>query len=151
MTPGCRRGALIVPRCAQETPWPRVERGPIVMQTTILPLDHQGSSPGSPQSMNFSVAATELAVIFTAEDISGVLAVDGTIPMGVFDKLKTAAQTMTGGAAKVSIEYPSQAVYPGEGMNVRVTVMSSGGEVKSKGVFVDLLAEEKVSGSRDIA
>src|SRR2546426_12633535 len=105
MTPGCRRGALIVPRCARETPWPRVERGPIVMQTTILPLDHQGSSPGSPQSMNFSVAATELAVIFTAEDIFWGLAVDGTIPIGVFYKLKNAEQTMIGVEARVKLEH----------------------------------------------
>lgn len=67
--------------------------------------------------------------------------------MGVFDKLKSAAQVMTGGSAKVSIEYPMEAVFPGEGMQVRVTVISSGGEVKSNGVFVDLLAEERVTGS----
>jgi len=68
--------------------------------------------------------------------------------MGVLDKLKSATQAMTGGAAKVSIEYPLQTVYPGEPLNVRVTVVSNaGGEVKSQGVFVDLLATESVSGS----
>jgi sporulation-control protein spo0M len=71
--------------------------------------------------------------------------------MGVLDKLKSAAQAMTGGAAKVSIEYPLQAVFPGEGMNVRVTVVSAaGGEVKSQGVFVDLLAEERITGSENV-
>ena len=69
--------------------------------------------------------------------------------MGVFDKLKSATQAMTGGAAKVSIAYPLQAVFPNEGMNVRITVVSSGGEVKSQGVFVDLLATEHVSGSEN--
>lgn len=70
--------------------------------------------------------------------------------MGVFDKLKAASQAMTGGAAKVSIEYPLQAVFPGEPMHVRVTVVSNAsGEVKSKGVFVDLLAEEHVTGSEN--
>jgi len=68
--------------------------------------------------------------------------------MGVLDKLKSATQAMTGGAAKVSIEYPLQTVFPGEPLNVRVTVVSNaGGEVKSQGVFVDLLATEHVSGS----
>jgi sporulation-control protein spo0M len=65
--------------------------------------------------------------------------------MGVFDKLKNAAQAMTGGAAKVSIAYPQQAVLPGEGMSVQITVMSSGGEMKSQGVFVDLVAQEHVT------
>ena len=70
--------------------------------------------------------------------------------MGIMDKLKSATQAMTGGAAKVSIEYPLQAVFPGESMTVKVTLVSSGGEVKSQGVFVDLLAEEKVSGSENV-
>lgn len=70
--------------------------------------------------------------------------------MGVLDKLKSATQVMTGGAAKVSIEYPQQAVFPGESMTVRVTVISNAGkEVKSQGVFVDLLATESVSGSEN--
>ena len=69
--------------------------------------------------------------------------------MGVFDKLKSAAQAMTGSAAKVSITYPLQAVFPGEGMNVQITVVSSGGEVKSQGVFVDFLAAEHVTASEN--
>jgi len=67
--------------------------------------------------------------------------------MGVLDKLKGATQAMTGGAAKVSIEYPLQTVFPNEPMPIRVTVVSSGGPLKSKGVVVDLVAEEKVSGN----
>ncbi|HLB68872.1 MAG TPA: hypothetical protein VJN63_10525 [Thermoplasmata archaeon] len=70
--------------------------------------------------------------------------------MGVFDKLKSAAQSVTGGSAKVSVEYPLQAVFPGEPMHVRVTVVSNaGGEIKSQGVFVDLVAEEHVTGSEN--
>lgn len=49
---------------------------------------------------------------------------------------------ITGGAAKVSIEYPSQTLTPGESLHVKVTVMSAGGEFKSKGVYVDLIGEE---------
>lgn len=69
--------------------------------------------------------------------------------MGVFDKLKAATQAMTGGAAKVSIAYPLQAVFPGEPMAIQITVMSSGGEVKSQGVFVDLVAQEHVTASEN--
>lgn len=71
--------------------------------------------------------------------------------MGVFDKLKAAGQAMTGGGAKVSIEYPLQTVFPGEGMPVKVTVMSAAsGEVKSKGVFVDLTAEEHLTNNGSV-
>lgn len=70
--------------------------------------------------------------------------------MGVFDKLKGAVKAVTGGAAKVSIEYPNQTVFPGEPVNVRVTVISTGGEVKSKGVFVDLVGEEHVSAHKQV-
>jgi len=67
--------------------------------------------------------------------------------MGLMDKLKTAVNTVSGGSARVSIEYPPHSVYPGESVPVRVTVMSGGGEVKSNGIFVDLLAVETVTGS----
>jgi len=62
--------------------------------------------------------------------------------MGFLDKVKSAGTAMTGGAAKVSIEYPHQPVRPGESIQVKVTVVSMGKEVKSGGVFVDLHAEE---------
>lgn len=71
--------------------------------------------------------------------------------MGVFDKLKSAAQSVTGGAAKVSIQFPLQTVFPGDAIPVTVTVMSAAsGEVKSKGVFVDLLAEEHISNGGNV-
>lgn len=49
---------------------------------------------------------------------------------------------VTGGAAKVSIEYPHQALKPGDSLPVKVTVVSMGKEVKSSGVFVDIEATE---------
>lgn len=63
--------------------------------------------------------------------------------MGIFSALKSAVQAVTGGAAKVSIDIPLTA-QPGEEVEVRVTCTSSGGEVKSQGVFVDLLGSERV-------
>jgi hypothetical protein len=42
----------------------------------------------------------------------------------------------------VSIEYPHQVLKPGESIGVKVTVVSTGKEVKSNGVFVDIIAEE---------
>jgi hypothetical protein len=59
--------------------------------------------------------------------------------MGLLGKMKNA---VTGGAAKVSIEYPSEPLKPGDNLHVKVTVMSSGGSFKSKGVYVDLVGKE---------
>lgn len=62
--------------------------------------------------------------------------------MGFLDKMKSVGSAMTGGAAKVSLEYPHQAMRPGDSINVKVTVVSMGKEVKSGGVFVDIHATE---------
>jgi len=62
--------------------------------------------------------------------------------MGILDKMKSVGQAMTGGAAKVSIEYPHQPMKLGESFAVKVTVVSTGKEVKSGGVFVDIHAVE---------
>jgi len=67
--------------------------------------------------------------------------------MGLLDKMKSAVNVVSGGGAKVSIEFPMQTVFPGEPVQVRVTAMSSGGEVKSNGIFVDLVGVETVTGS----
>jgi hypothetical protein len=64
--------------------------------------------------------------------------------MGVFSALKNAMSAVTGGAARISIELPVVA-YTGDEVQVRVTCTSTGGEVKSQGVFVDLWGTEKVS------
>lgn len=63
--------------------------------------------------------------------------------MGLFDKMKDLGSAMTGGAAKVSIEYPLQQLKLGDSIAVKVTVVSMGKEVKSGGVFVDIHAVEK--------
>lgn len=63
--------------------------------------------------------------------------------MGFLDKIKAAGSAMTGGAAKVSLEYPHQPLKPGDPLAVKVTVVSMGKEVKSSGVFVDIYATEK--------
>lgn len=62
--------------------------------------------------------------------------------MGFLDKMKGAVSAVTGGGADVSIEYPMQSVKPGDTMHVKVTVMSTGGEIKSNGVYVDVQARE---------
>ncbi len=63
--------------------------------------------------------------------------------MGFLDKMSGAVKSMTGGAAKVSIEYPHSPVHLGDAMKVTVTIVSTGREVKSNGVYVDLKAQEE--------
>lgn len=62
--------------------------------------------------------------------------------MGFLDKLKSAGKALTGGQADVSLEFPPQPVARGQPFKVRVTVRSTGGEVKSEGVYIDLMARE---------
>jgi len=65
--------------------------------------------------------------------------------MGFFDKIKGAVNAVTGGAATVTIEYPSGMIMPGESVAVKVTATSTGAEVKSKGIFVDVKGVEEVN------
>jgi hypothetical protein len=65
--------------------------------------------------------------------------------MGFLDKLKGAVNAVTGGAAKVQIEYPQNLVFGGDMVPVKITATSTGAEVKSKGIFVDLEGVEDVS------
>lgn len=62
--------------------------------------------------------------------------------MGILGKMKDA---ISGGAAKVSIEYPSQPLKPGDSLHVKVTVIATDREFKSKGVYVDLMGKESGS------
>jgi len=63
--------------------------------------------------------------------------------MGLLDKMKSVGQAMTGGGAKVSLEYPIKPLRAGETLPVKVTVVNvSGKELKSGGVFVDIHATE---------
>ena len=68
--------------------------------------------------------------------------------MGLFDKLKAAVNFVTGGAAKVQIEYSPTTAIAGQPINVKITAVSTGAEVTSKGIYVDLRAVEKVSVSK---
>lgn len=65
--------------------------------------------------------------------------------MGFFDKVKSAMNFVTGGAAKVTVEFEPSFAMPGEPVNVRVTVTSTGGAVNSTGVFVDISAHEQLA------
>lgn len=64
--------------------------------------------------------------------------------MGFFDKIKGAMNAVTGGGAKVSLEFQPPIAHPGHPLHVRITVVSTGGEIKSKGVFVDLVGNEVI-------
>ena len=68
--------------------------------------------------------------------------------MGFLDKIKGAVNAVTGGAAKVQIEYDPPTAFPGDTVRVKVTASSTGGEIKSKGIYVDLRAVERVSVSK---
>lgn len=65
--------------------------------------------------------------------------------MGFFDKLKGAVNFVTGGAAKVVIEYHPPLNFPGEPVQVRVTVTSTGPAIQATGVYVDVQANEQLS------
>lgn len=65
--------------------------------------------------------------------------------MGFFDTLKSVVNTVTGGAAKVTIQLQQACVFPGEPVEVKITATSTGAELKSKGVYVDVFAEERVT------
>lgn len=64
--------------------------------------------------------------------------------MGLLNKLKGAVNFVTGGAAKVQIEYEPSTAVPGQTIHVKVTATSTGSEVKSKGIFIDLRSVERV-------
>lgn len=66
--------------------------------------------------------------------------------MGLLDKLKNATHTVTGGAARVSLEYSPSVALPGDTLTVRLTATSAGSQVKSGGAFVDLRAIETMCG-----
>lgn len=68
--------------------------------------------------------------------------------MGFLDKMSDAFNPLTGGGAVVDIAYPRRNVRSGDWIDVKVYVTSTGGEVKTNGVFVDVTANEqgRVSG-----
>lgn len=62
--------------------------------------------------------------------------------MGFMDKLKGAMNAVTGGAAEVEMTWEPEVATPGQPMNVTVTVKSTGAEIESDGVFVDVWGTE---------
>jgi sporulation-control protein spo0M len=62
--------------------------------------------------------------------------------MGFFDKVKGAINAVTGGAARVQFTHGPQVIFPGEQVQVGVTATSTGQQVQSKGLFIDLAASE---------
>jgi sporulation-control protein spo0M len=71
--------------------------------------------------------------------------------MGFMDKLKSAAQAVTGGAARVTLEYQPPVVFPGDTVQVHITAVSTGAEVQSRGAFIDLRGQEWVHLTRSEA
>src|SRR5262249_31370019 len=65
--------------------------------------------------------------------------------MGFLDKLKGAVNAVTGGAAKVTMEFKPATAFPGDTVGVKITATSTGQEVKSKGIFVDLQGLEGIN------
>ncbi len=63
--------------------------------------------------------------------------------MGFLDRLTKASHAITGGGANILIQYPKRVFRVGERFKVRVTVKSTGYDVESGGVFVDIKAVEK--------
>ena len=64
--------------------------------------------------------------------------------MGFMDKIKGAMNAVTGHAAKVQLEFNPPVAMPGDKVTVKITATSTGNEVKSKGVFIDLAGLEKI-------
>jgi hypothetical protein len=64
--------------------------------------------------------------------------------MGFLDKLKGAVNAVTGGAAKVTLEFDPKLAFPGDSVRVKISATSTGPELKSKGVFLDLRGEERI-------
>jgi sporulation-control protein spo0M len=71
--------------------------------------------------------------------------------MGLFDKLKGAVNSVTGGAAKVTMTFDPPVSFPGETVAVKITAISTGAEIESKGLFVDLRGTERVDLNRNDA
>ncbi len=64
--------------------------------------------------------------------------------MGFMDKLKGAVKAVTGGSAKVEMDFPHKVIMPGDTVPVTIKITSTVGEMKTKGVYVDVRSEEQV-------
>lgn len=64
--------------------------------------------------------------------------------MGLWDSIKSAANVVTGGGAKVHVAWVPAVLLPGQPAVVKITVNSTGAELKSGGAFVDVQGSESV-------
>lgn len=64
--------------------------------------------------------------------------------MGLFDKLKSAVNVVTGGGANVVLEFQPPVAFPGDYVRVRLTITSTGNQLQSKGTFIDLVGVEHI-------
>lgn len=64
--------------------------------------------------------------------------------MGILDRLKGVIDAVTGGAARVRFLYGPQLLFPGDEVKVGVNVASTGRQVRSGGLFIDLCGSEIV-------
>ena len=71
--------------------------------------------------------------------------------MGFLDKIKGAVNAVTGNAAKVELEFMPAVAYPGDKVKVTIKATSTGNEVKSKGVYIDLHGQEEIKIKRGAA
>jgi hypothetical protein len=62
--------------------------------------------------------------------------------MSIIDKMKGAMDSITGGAAEVTLEHAGT-FSEGQTIKVKVTAVSTGGEVKAKGAYIDLRGRGK--------
>jgi hypothetical protein len=62
--------------------------------------------------------------------------------MGIIDNLKGAIDSVTGGGAEITLEH-SGTFAAGQVIKVKVIAVSTGNEVKAKGVFIDLRGRGK--------
>jgi hypothetical protein len=62
--------------------------------------------------------------------------------MSIMDKVKGALDKVTGGGAKVTLEHTGKFA-AGEKLAVKITATSTGGELKTNGVYVDLRGRGK--------
>lgn len=65
--------------------------------------------------------------------------------MSFLDKMKSAVgNVITGGAARVTIDAMPQAAFPGDVLQLKLTVASAGAEVTSNGIFIDIRGIESI-------
>ncbi len=103
--------------------------------------------------MAVSPAASELVVAASSVRLAAVT-VNGRIAgrrlptrrsiMGLLDKVKGALHAVTGGSTTVQFMFGPQILFPGEQVQIGISATSTGNQVQSKGVFIDLAGTELI-------